>query len=148
MNPAKRSMAGGRCLAVALALGLSAGSAAALAETGVRLELNRLEPQGDSCRAYLVIENGTGEPYKSLKLDLFAFDTDGVIAKRLALEAGPLPARKTGVKLFDFTGLSCERFSRVLLNDVVSCETAGGVRTDCLAAIATASKTGRVTFDK
>lgn len=145
MKPSKHDL---RFLALPLMLGLLMGGAPAQAETGVRLELNRLEPQGDACRAYLVIENATAEPYKSLKLDLFAFDTDGVIAKRLALETGPLAARKTGVKLFDFAGLPCERFSRVLLNDVVACETAGGARTDCLAQIATASRAGRVTFDK
>lgn len=118
-------------------------------ETPLRLELNRLEPvQGETCRAYLVIENASPDAYSSLKLDLFAFDTDGVIAKRVAVEAGPIAAKKTSVKLFDFTGLSCERFSRVLLSDVIACETAKGSKVDCTAAIQTDSKIARVSFIK
>jgi len=134
------------CLAITTAAGV--GSAWAQEAAPIRLELNRLEPQGESCRAYLLIENPSADAYRSLKLDLFAFDTDGVIAKRVALEAGPLPAKKTSVKLFDFAGLSCERFSRVLLNDVIACEAGEGARSDCLSLVETRSKLTRVGFVK
>jgi hypothetical protein len=135
-----------------VALGLATGGSAAKAEDAgrgpIRLELNRLEPQGDNCRAYLLIENGSAQAFRSLKLDLFAFDADGVIAKRVAVEAGPLAARKTSVKLFDFAGLSCERFSRVLLNDVLTCEAVEGAKAECLALVETGSKLARVGFAK
>lgn len=115
---------------------------------GLRLELNRLEPVAEACRAYLLIENGSPDAYRSLKLDLFAFDTEGVIAKRLAVEAGPVAPRKTSVKLFDFSGVACERFSRVLLNDVIACEPGGGAKADCLPRVSTGSKIARVDFVK
>ena len=124
------------------------GGAAAASTADVRVELNRLEPRGDACRTYLVLQNNSGAAYKSLKLDLFVFDTGGVVAQRLAVEAGPLPAKKTSVKLFDFPGITCERFGRVLLNDVLTCEQADGTtRDDCLGVIDTASK-GSVPFGK
>jgi hypothetical protein len=139
-----------RALVVAvIAVGAPGEVARAQAEAApLRLELNRLEPVGEACRAYLVIENPSAEAYRSLKLDLFAFDTDGVIARRVALEAGPVPARKTSVKLFDFAGAPCERLSRVLLNDVIACEGGDGARADCLALVETRSKVGRVKFGK
>jgi hypothetical protein len=114
----------------------------------IRLELNRLEPQGESCRAYLLVDNGKGEAFKSLKVDLFALDSDGVAQRRLAVEVGPLPARKTQIRLFDFAGLACSRFGRVLLNDVLTCESASGPHEECLARIETASRVGSVAFAK
>jgi hypothetical protein len=114
----------------------------------IRLELNRLEPQGDNCRAYLLVDNGRGEAFRSLKVDLFALDSEGVAQRRLAVEVGPLPARKTQIRLFDFAGLACSRFGRVLLNDVIACESASGPHEECLARIETASRVGSVAFAK
>ena len=33
---------------------------AAAAEDAIRVELNKIEPNGEACRAYMVIENATG----------------------------------------------------------------------------------------
>ena len=115
---------------------------------GTRVELNRLEPQGENCRTYLLIDNSKGDAYRSLKLDLFALDTDGVAAKRLAVEVGPVPEKKRLIKLFDWAWLACARVGSVLLNDVLTCEGPGGPRESCLAALDTASKADPVTFVK
>ena len=114
----------------------------------LRIELNRIEAAGESCRTYFLIDNQKGETWRSLKLDLFALDTDGVAAKRLAVEVGPVPSRKTLIKLFDFPGLNCSRFGRVLLNDVLTCEGATNAREECLSGIETASKIEAVSFVK
>jgi hypothetical protein len=114
----------------------------------VLIELNKVEAVGENCRTYFLIDNKSAEAWRSLKLDLFALDTDGVAAKRLAVEVGPVPGRKTLIKLFDFPGLSCQRFGRVLLNDVVACEGAASSREECLSAIETASKVESVPFAK
>lgn len=114
----------------------------------VRIELNKIEAAGESCRTYFLIDNQKGESWKSLKLDLFALDTDGVAAKRLAVEVGPVPRRKTLIKLFDFPGLNCSRFGRVLLNDVLTCDGATNSREECLSVIETASKIDAVSFVK
>lgn len=107
----------------------------------LKLELNRLEPAGEACRTYLLVDNSRGPALKSLKLDLFAFDTDGIAQKRLAVELGPVQDRKTVVRLFDFTGLACPKISRLLLNDVLACEGGEASRENCLDRIETESKT-------
>ncbi|MFC4174438.1 Tat pathway signal protein [Microvirga sp. GCM10011540] len=141
-----------KLVAAFAALSLGIGGAAWAQEktpaSPLRVELNRLENAGDSCRAYFLINNRQGAGWRSLKLDLFALDTDGVAAKRLAVEIGPVPEKKTLIKLFDFAGLSCPRFGRILLNDVMACEGAASDREQCLAAIETASKVDNVPFEK
>lgn len=114
----------------------------------LRVELNKIEAAGENCRAYFLIDNRKGDPWRSLKLDLFALDTDGVAAKRLAVEVGPIPRRKMLMKLFDFPGLDCARFGQVLLNDVLACEGGADSREDCLSAVETASKVDNVSFVK
>jgi hypothetical protein len=116
--------------------------------SSIHIELNKIEAAGENCRTYFLIDNQNGENWRSLKLDLFALDTDGVAAKRLAVEVGPVPRRKTFIKLFDFPGLNCSRFGRVLLNDVVTCEGANSSREECLSAIETASKVENISFVK
>lgn len=136
-------------LAVAsLALACLALADAARAQAdGIGIELNKLEPAGEACRAYLVFENRTATAFNPFKLDLVMFDTDGVIAKRVAVEAGPLPGGKTSVKLFDINGLGCERIRRVLLNSVMACDTAGDSQPDCTGLAKPSSRT-EATFIK
>ncbi len=110
------------------------------ADRNLSIELNKLEPHGSACRAYLVLENKTGARFKTLKLDLVMFDTGGIIAKRLAVEAAPLPVGKTSLKVFDIGGLPCEVVGRVLLNDVMACADASGERDDCLDLVVPASR--------
>lgn len=108
--------------------------------TPLKLELNRLEPSGEACRTYLVVDNSRGAALKSLKVDLFAFDTEGVAQKRLAVELGPIPDKKTIVRLFDFPTIACPKIGRVLLNDVLACEGGQATRETCLERIVTESK--------
>lgn len=108
--------------------------------TPLKIELNKLEPSGESCRTYLLVDNGKGQALKSLKVDLYAFDTEGVAQKRLAVELGPIGDKKTVVRLFDFQGLACPKIGRVLLNDVLSCEGGDSSRESCLERITTSTK--------
>lgn len=125
----------------ALVLMLALPMAPAAAESGgLEIELNKLEPVAEGCRAYLVFSNHTPSAFTELKLDLVMFDTGGVIAKRMALNAAPLPADKTTVKLFDVADLACEDLGRVLLNEVIACGDDGGPRSDCAALVAPSSR--------
>jgi len=124
---------------------LGVAAPARAADGAVTVELNKLEPNGAACRAYLVLENGTESAFASLKLDLVMFDADGVVAKRLAVETAPLPAGKTSLKAFDVDGLACAEIGSVLLNDVMACADASGARDDCLALV-TPSARGPVAF--
>lgn len=155
---------GRRLLAgAALAAALTAPVPAALAQEGgptaaksdtvksdappLKIELNRLEPAGDACRTYMLVDNSRGTALKSLKVDLFAFDTEGVAQKRLAVELGPVQEKKTVVRLFDFPGLACPKVGRLLLNDVLACEGGDATRETCLERIEPATKTSAA-FDR
>ena len=160
-----RSGIGGRLLAgltfaVALTVSLPAAmaqdatpaakDAAPAAKSDVpplKIELNRLEPAGEACRTYMLVDNSRGPALKSLKVDLFAFDTEGVAQKRLAVELGPVQEKKTVVRLFDFAGLACPKIGRLLLNDVLACEGGDATRESCLERIETTSKTSAA-FDR
>jgi hypothetical protein len=97
----------------------------ARAEAPILLQLNKLEPlpeDGPGCRVFFVVRNLNAEPIRQLRLDLVLFGTDGVIARRLALDLAPLAAHKTSVRLFDLKGLPCDEIGRVLINDVLACQ--------------------------
>lgn len=128
-----RRLAGGL---VALALGI-AGTAALASDPPVVVELNRLEERGADCRAYLLLDNRGQTPFEVFKLDLVVFDKGGVIARRLALDVGPMRAEKKGVKVFDLSGLGCGDVSSILVNDVIDC---GGQGRDCVALMQVASR--------
>jgi hypothetical protein len=97
----------------------------------IPLELNKLEPlsaPANGCRFYLVTSNPDAEPVTEFRLDLIVFGTDGVIARRVAVNLAPLPARKTAVRPFDLPGVPCDGVGRVLVNDVLACRI--GLRVD------------------
>jgi hypothetical protein len=126
--------------------GATAGQGAtAVADTlpvaaGPTVELNRLEDAGGGCRLTLVVSNPGSQRFEQLKLDLVLFDTDGVVARRLAVETGPVRANKTVVRLFEAADLPCAGIGRLLLNDVVACSGADGPVDGCLDRLATASR--------
>lgn len=115
-------------------------TAAAAPAAGPTVELNRLEDAGAGCRLTLVVSNPGAQRFEELKLDLVLFDVDGVVARRLAVETGPVRANKTVVRLFDAADLSCARIGRLLLNDVVACADEAGSVAGCVDRIATASR--------
>jgi hypothetical protein len=129
--------------------GFPAASAVAQATDGetVTIELNKLEPQGEACRAYLVVKNTGEQAFDSLKLDLVMFDKGGVVAKRLAVQAAPLPVGKTSLKVFDVEGHGCADIGSILLNDVLDCTPAPEAPGGCLARIAVSAR-GEVSFLK
>ena len=135
------------CTRAALAFLAAAAPLASLpaaAASGVSIELNRLEPKDGGCQVSIVVANPGDKALDSLKLDLVFFDKDGVISRRLAVEAGPVRASKTSVKLFNAAETQCDGVSRVLLNDVTAC----GGEQDCLAAVSTSSRVKNVEFGK
>jgi hypothetical protein len=102
----------------------------------VSVELNKLETDGDSCKAYMVTDNDQDQALESLQLDLVMFDGDGIISKRLAVELGPLPASKTRVEVFRIEGTPCGDIHRILLNGVTRC----GDAPDCAGQVSVSSR--------
>lgn len=107
---------------------------------GPTVELNRLEDAGGGCRLTLVVANPGDQRFEQLKLDLVLFDADGVVARRLAVETGPVRAKKTVVRLFEAADLPCAGIGRLLLNDVVACSGKDGPVPGCLDRLVTASR--------
>lgn len=107
----------------------------------VGLELNKLEPVSNGCRAYLVVNNKSGRAYTALKLDLVMFQTDGVIGRRFALDLAPVKSGKTSVKLFDLDGVKCDDVGSLLINDIMDCKAGAGEEAGCLERLTVASRT-------
>ena len=130
-----------RALLVAvLASAAASWTPPSIAAEGIGIELNRLEDQGSSCRAYLVIANPGETSFAGFKLDLVIFDRSGTIMRRLALDLAPLRAAKTSVKVFDIADTGCAAIGSMLLNDVVDCRDAGGPVANCIDRVSTGSK--------
>lgn len=118
-----------------------APASAAPESPALSVELNKLEPIGNGCRAYLVIDNLSDTDYGTFKLDLILFATDGVIARRNALDLGPLRPNKKYVKTFDLDTPPCDGIGSVLINDVIECEAGDSAATDCLDRMTATTRT-------
>ena len=141
-----------RCRALVCGLALAsivlvpAMPAAASTETdaeppeAIEIELNKLEPAADACRPYLVFHNRSETALDALTLELVLFDADGFILRHFTLDAAPLAAGKTSVKLFEIPGVACKAIGRILLNQVTACAGADGALDDCLQRIRAASR--------
>jgi hypothetical protein len=111
------------------------------------LELNKLEPvqaapgAAAGCRAYLVAADPEGGPkVDALRLDLVLFGTDGVIARRIALDVGPVQPGRMQVRPFELRDLACDAIGQILVNDALICKIGGVDQTDCLDKLRTASR--------
>ncbi len=111
------------------------------------LELNKLEPVAATaggtagCRAYLVAADPEGGPkFDALRLDLVLFGTDGVIARRIALDVGPVSPGRMQVRPFELRDLPCDGIGQILVNDALICKIGGADQTDCMDRLRTGSR--------
>ncbi|MGM0561681.1 MAG: Tat pathway signal sequence domain protein [Pseudomonadota bacterium] len=116
-------------------------SDAAAMDGRVTLELNKLEQVDQTCRAYMLFENDSGSDFDQFRLDLVLFDAEGVISRRIAIEAAPLETGRSTVKFFDFTEQQCDTIDRMLVNGVSPCADASGEREDCNDILNLANRT-------
>ena len=116
----------------------------------IRLELNRLEARdARTCRFWLVLNNQGDQAIDPLRLDLVVFGRDGIVARRVAVDVGPVPASRRLVRIFDLADEPCDRVGEVLLNDLLACgSTEVADRTACMARIALASRVDGVALLK
>jgi hypothetical protein len=127
-------------LAAALLWSAAPPASPQTAPEAIQVELNRLEDQGNNCRAYLVIANPSSVSYTGFKIDLVVFDRSGTIMHRLALDLAPLRAQKTSVKVFDIADTGCRAIGSMLLNEVLDCRDSSGNIPDCVQRVSTSSK--------
>ena len=136
----RRSTALGFTVLFGGALVFWASAKAAEAPEKIGVELNRLEDQGGSCRAYLVISNPGSAEYSGFALDLVVFDRGGTIMRRLAVDVAPVRPAKTSVKVFDIPETTCGTIGSILVNDVIHCRNASGDVAECIDQLSTSSK--------
>ena len=106
----------------------------------ISVELNKLEQEGGSCRAYLVITNPGSDEFSGFALDLVVFDRGGTIMRRLAVDVAPLRPAKTNVKVFDISETACAAIGSILVNDVIHCRDKSGDVAGCVDRLSTSSK--------
>lgn len=111
-------------------------------ERPIAVELNRLEAAGPACRGYFVLRNRLPERIAELRLDVFLFDRQGVVLRRVGLTFPDLRPERTKVVLFDLAEGACADIGRLLVNDVIGCTGANGETVkDCAEKIATSTRT-------
>jgi len=117
------------------------GSAPALAQDGgLTIELNKVEDFDGGCMASLVFQNALGATLDRFNLDLFLFDTEGVIVRRVMIDLAPLPNGKTRVAQFHLHTGACAGLGRILVNDFPQCRAETGQSVDCLTGLALSSR--------
>jgi hypothetical protein len=127
----------------ALLLPLAAAAQPPTKPPGAAVELNRLEPRAEGCRIWLALRNPTPQAHDKVRLDLVLFAPDGIVARRMVVDAGALPAEKTMVRIFDTAGLPCDGIGTMLLNDIPTC----GAE-PCLPLFATTSRVPGVALER
>ena len=125
---------GTRTLLVALVL--AQGLLGARAEDGkLAIELNKLETFEGGCRSFFLFRNRTGLALSSFEMSLAILNRDGVIDRLLTIDAAPLPAERTTLKLFEVPDMACEAIGEVILHDIPACAAAGEGPGDCFALV-------------
>ncbi len=123
-------------LASMLALAGLVPAAAVSAEDALRIELNAVDPQDGACRLIFVAENETGSDLSALVLEAVLFGSSGRVEALTLLDFRDLPAARLRVRSFDMAGVDCAGISRLLINDVATCD--GAV--DCASALSVSSR--------
>ena len=111
------------------------------AETGtLSVELNKLEPIENGCRTFFLFRNRMENVMQGFEMSIAILDRDGIIDRLLTIDAAPLPAGRTTLKLFEIPEIGCERIGAILLHEITTCELEGGGEADCFDFIELKSK--------
>ena len=126
----------------ALAVFLSTGAASA-ADDRIVVELNKFETaENGACQAFFLFRNQTGQTWEGFELSLAVLDDSGVIDRLLTIDAAPLNATRTALKLFEIPDIECGAISEILVHDIGSCRPQNAEEQDCFGIIELISRTG------
>jgi hypothetical protein len=130
-----------RCLLIAASGALAASGAAAAEERKLGVELNKLESFEGGCRSFFLFRNGTDRTLASFEMSIAILDRGGVIERLLSVEAAPLPAARTTLKLFEIPDVSCDAIGALIVHDIPACAAAEAEAeaADCFAMVELAS---------
>lgn len=131
-----------------MALG-AAFAGPALAQDGrLTVEMNKFEENaGGGCKAFFLFRNETGKTFEGFEMSLAILDSQGVIDRLLSIDAAPLPAGRTTLKLFEIPQIACASISEVLLHEISACKPQNEDPVDCFPLVTLSSKTAAPLVD-
>ena len=137
----------GRILTAALLASAPVFGAAAQEAEGsssapvLSVELNALQSTDKGCRFTFVVANQLGGALESAAFELVLFDKAGMVSRLTIVDFKDLPAGKTKVRQFDFSGVDCASLGRVLVNDATECKGSGIDARACIHNLKTETRT-------
>ncbi len=120
-------------------MALWAGGSAAQTNQLV-VELNKLEAIEGGCRTFFLFRNRTEMTFGGFEMSLAILDQQGVIDRLLTVDAAPLPAARTTLKLFEIPETPCENIGEILLHEIARCDVSQDAAVDCFGLIDLQSK--------
>jgi hypothetical protein len=128
--------------ALGVALGLSGPTGAQTGTQGrLTVELNKLEDgETGACRAFFLFRNRAETQFEGFEMSLAILDTGGVIDRLLTIDAAPLPADRTTLKLFEIPETDCAAIGEVLLHDLPVCRAQNAEEVDCFGMLELVSR--------
>lgn len=111
-------------------------------ESKLIVELNKFE-EGDtkSCQAFFLFRNNTGMTFEGFEMSLAILDSNGIIDRLLTIDAAPLNASRTALKLFEIPDIRCDAISEILMHDIGTCKPQNADEIDCFPLIELISRT-------
>jgi len=122
-----------------VAVGLQTVPALAVKD-GIALELNRANTVAGSCEVSFVVRNELAHTLDRFQLELYVFDSDGIIKARSNIDLAPLRKNKSTVLAFRLYAAPCSNVSKVLVNDIPRCRAGTGAAFDCLSGLTVSSR--------
>ncbi|WP_390915600.1 hypothetical protein [Pseudosulfitobacter sp. SM2401] len=129
---------------VAASLGLFVTNLhAQTAQSGkLTVELNKFEENETvGCRAFFLFRNQTELTLEGFEMSLAILNTEGIIDRLLSIDAAPISAARTTLKLFEIPEIACSEISEILLHELASCKPQNADEMDCFPLLDLISRT-------
>ncbi len=107
----------------------------------LRIELNTIADQDNSCLLTFMVTNGQAAAIDQLVYEAVLFDSAGQVDRLTLFDFGALPEGVPRVRQFAVPDLRCDGLSRVLFNGLHSCTASGAPPEICAGPIAPSSRT-------
>jgi len=104
------------------------------------VELNKLEDVDTGCQAFFLFQNGLEQNLSEFEMSLAILTPDSIIDRLLTIDAAPLPAQRTTLKLFEIPDTQCTQIGEILLHDIPACTPQNGNPLDCFSFLELTSR--------
>jgi len=106
------------------------------------VELNKFEDgENQSCQAFFLFRNNTEFTFEAFEMSLAILDKNGIIDRLLTIDAAPLNASRTSLKLFEVPEIACTDISEILMHEIGACRPQNGEEMDCFPLLELISRT-------